>query len=134
MTRPLIERPPRGRAAHHGWPLEDRTPPELTSAGPSAWHGPDLHAHRGRSGRCVLDDLRMDPSLPQVSLALWRADAVVLFDWLMSVDLNAVPITHPAEKQALMDLLTRLEETDVTGVTQEEIDSARDQVARDIGW
>ena len=82
----------------------------------------------------MLDDLRMDPSLPQVSLALWRADAVVLFDWLMSVDLNAVPITHPAEKQALMDLLTRLEETDVTGVTQEEIDSARDQVARDIGW
>lgn len=43
----------------------------------------------------------MDPSLPKVRLELWRADAVVLFDWLMSVDLNAVPITHPAEKQAL---------------------------------
>jgi len=47
----------------------------------------------------------MDPSLPKVRLELWRADAVVLFDWLMSVDLNAVPITHPAEKQALADLL-----------------------------
>jgi hypothetical protein len=34
---------------------------------------------------------------------------VALFDWLMSVDLDALPITHPAEKQALADLLTRLE-------------------------
>jgi hypothetical protein len=38
-----------------------------------------------------------------------RSDAVALFDWLMSVDLDALPITHPAEKQALADLLTRLE-------------------------
>ena len=72
---------------------------------------------------------------PKVDIALWRADAVVLFDWLMTVDLNAVPISHPAEKQALMDLLTRLEtETDVPGVTQEEIDSARADVARHMGW
>jgi hypothetical protein len=77
----------------------------------------------------------MDPSLPRVRLELWRADAVVLFDWLMSVDLNAVPITHPAEKQALADLLTRLEhETDIPGVTQEQIDTAREEVARDMGW
>jgi hypothetical protein len=38
-----------------------------------------------------------------------RADAVVLFDWLLSTDLDAVPITHPAQKQALADLLSRLE-------------------------
>jgi hypothetical protein len=77
----------------------------------------------------------MDRSLPKVTIKLWRADAVVLFDWLMSVDLNAVPITHPAEKQALADLLTRLEhETDIPGVTQEQIDTARQEVARDIGW
>jgi hypothetical protein len=76
----------------------------------------------------------MDPSLPTIPLTLWRSDAVVLFDWLMAVDLNAVPITHPAEKQALMDLLTRLEETDITGVTPEEIDAARQEVARDMGW
>ena len=77
----------------------------------------------------------MDPSLPKVRLELWRADAVVLFDWLMSVDLNAVPITHPAERQALSDLLTRLEqETDLPGVTQEQIETAREEVARDIGW
>ena len=76
----------------------------------------------------------MDSLLPTVRLDLWRADAVVLFDWLMSVDLNAVPITHPAQKQALADLLTRLEETDIPGVTQQQIDTARDEVARDMGW
>lgn len=70
----------------------------------------------------------------QVPFSLWRSDAVVLFDWLMSVDLNTVPITHPAEKQALMDLLTRLEQSDVAGVTQAEIDEARSEVARDMGW
>ena len=63
--------------------------------------------------------LGMDSSLPTVSISLWRSDAIVLFDWLSTVDLDAVPITHPAEKQALMDLFTCLEhETDVPGVTR----------------
>lgn len=61
-------------------------------------------------------------------------DAIVLFDWPMSVDLHAIPITHPAEKQALADLLTRFEhETDLPGVTQEQIDAARGDVYRDMG-
>ena len=77
----------------------------------------------------------MDRSLPKVTIELWRSQAIVLFDWLMSVDLNAVPITHPAEKQALADLLTRLEhETDIPGVTQEQINTARQDVAHDMGW
>jgi hypothetical protein len=77
----------------------------------------------------------VDSSLPTVRIDLWRADALVLFDWLMSVDLNAVPVTHPAEKQALADLLTRLEqETDILPVSQAEIDAARDDVARAMGW
>lgn len=77
----------------------------------------------------------MDPSIPTVSINLWRADVVVPYDWLMSVDLNSVPITHPAEKQALADLLTCIEtETDIPGVTQTQIDVARAEVARDMGW
>lgn len=77
----------------------------------------------------------MTADLPVVEIKLWRADAVVLFDWLMSTDLNTVPITHPAQKQALADLLTRLEhETDIPGVTQEQIDAAQGEVARDMGW
>jgi hypothetical protein len=80
------------------------------------------------------DAVAVSESIPKVPLALWRSDAVVLFDWLMSTDLNTIPISHPAEKQALMDLLTQLEQTEVTGATQEEIDAARAEVARDIGW
>jgi hypothetical protein len=77
----------------------------------------------------------MDTAQPTVDIKLWRSDAVVLFDWLMSVDLDAIPITHPAEKQALLDLLARLEsQTDVPGTAQEQIDHARAEVARDMGW
>jgi hypothetical protein len=73
-------------------------------------------------------------STPTVDLRLWRADAIVLFDWLMSTDLNAVPITHPAQKQALTDLLARLEELEVTESTEEEIAAAQDEVAKSMGW
>ncbi|SIN36724.1 hypothetical protein [Micromonospora cremea] len=75
----------------------------------------------------------MNKDLPKVALELWRADALVLFDWLQEVDLNAVPISHPAQKQALMDLLTRLEETDAAEATHEEIDAAKAEVSQDMG-
>ncbi|WP_328876204.1 hypothetical protein OHT76_42475 [Streptomyces sp. NBC_00287] len=42
----------------------------------------------------------MEPHLPTVTVRLWHTGAVVLFDWLMSTDLDAVPITHPSQKQA----------------------------------
>ncbi|RSO09150.1 hypothetical protein DMH26_02010 [Streptomyces sp. WAC 05379] len=73
-------------------------------------------------------------STPTVDLRLWRSDAVVLFDWLMSTDLNSVPITHPAQKQALADLLARLEEADVLDSTEEEIAAAQEEVGKDMGW
>jgi hypothetical protein len=60
---------------------------------------------------------------------------VVLFDWLMSTDLNTVPITHPAQKQALTDLFTRLEqEADVLPPCEDEIAAAQREVAKDMGW
>ncbi|MFD9442302.1 hypothetical protein ACFWBR_30005 [Streptomyces sp. NPDC060006] len=79
----------------------------------------------------------MEDDLPTVTVRLWRADAIVLFDWLMSTDLDSVPVTHPAQKQALADLLSRLEwaaDTDVTGSTTKEIAAAQQEVARDMGW
>jgi hypothetical protein len=79
----------------------------------------------------------MDSDLPTVTVRLWRADAVVLFDWLMSTDLNTVPITHPAQKQALADLLSRFEwaaDTDITGSTAEQIAAAQHEVAKNMGW
>ncbi|WP_438489606.1 hypothetical protein [Streptomyces sp. S186] len=79
----------------------------------------------------------MEAELPTVTVRLWRADALVLFDWLMGTDLDSVPVTHPAQKQALADLLSRLEwdtDTDLTGTTSEEIAAAQQEVAQDMGW
>ncbi|MGW7003879.1 hypothetical protein ACWGCW_13900 [Streptomyces sp. NPDC054933] len=67
----------------------------------------------------------------------WRADAIVLFDWLASTDLGTVPITHPAQKQALADLLSRFEwaaDHDISTATAEEIAAAQEEVAKDMGW
>ncbi|MFE9381001.1 hypothetical protein [Streptomyces sp. NPDC006855] len=72
-------------------------------------------------------------STTTVDLRLWRADAIVLFDWLMSTDLNAVPITHLAQKQALADLLARLEEVDIIESIDEEIAEAQAEVAKNMG-
>jgi hypothetical protein len=73
--------------------------------------------------------------LPKVTVELWRSDAVVLFDWLMTTDLNAVPIAHPAQKQALTDLCLQLEmQTDVMEATDAQISAAQDEVAKDMGW
>ncbi|MFF4858649.1 hypothetical protein ACFY2N_27580 [Streptomyces rubiginosohelvolus] len=58
----------------------------------------------------------------------------MLFDWLMSTDLNSIPITHPAQKQALVDLLARLEEVDIIESTDEEIAAAQAEVAKKMGW
>ncbi|MFD7322413.1 hypothetical protein ACFV9D_15205 [Streptomyces sp. NPDC059875] len=76
-------------------------------------------------------------SVPTVNVRLWHADAVVLYDWLMNTDLDTVPVTHPAQKQALTDLLSRFEwaaDVDVTESTQEEIATAQAEVAKDMGW
>ncbi|MFJ9417823.1 hypothetical protein ACIRPT_27230 [Streptomyces sp. NPDC101227] len=73
-------------------------------------------------------------STPTVNVGLWRSDAIVLFDWLNTTDLNTVPVTHPAQKQALTDLLARLEDEDVSDSTAEEIAAAQNEVAKDMGW
>lgn len=77
----------------------------------------------------------MDPDPPTVTVELWRADPVVLFDWLMTTELNTVPISHPAQKQALADLLDRLEhETDILPLTHQEVAAAQRDVSKDMGW
>jgi hypothetical protein len=83
----------------------------------------------------------MDTTPPTATVTLWRSDAIVLFDWLKSTDLNTVPMQHRAEKQALTDLLTRLEGgTDIpygasgTGLIEVEVDAARAEVAKNMGW
>jgi hypothetical protein len=62
-----------------------------------------------------------------VDVRLWTADALVLFDWLMQVNLDRLPVEHPAERQALADLLGRLGHVlDVPSRGQ--IDRARDLI------
>ena len=68
----------------------------------------------------------------RITLELWRADAIVLFDWLMTVDFNAVPHNHRAERQALIDLLTQIEQS-LISPTAAEIAEAREAVSREMG-
>jgi hypothetical protein len=84
---------------------------------------------------------RVSQRKQKVTITLWRADAIVLYDWLMRTDLSTVPIEHPAEKQALADFSSALEtQTESlygaggSGITQDEVDEARAEVARDMGW
>jgi hypothetical protein len=68
-----------------------------------------------------------------IDLRLWDQDAIVLYDWLMSVDFDAIPV-HPSQKQALTDLLNQIEQSLPPGATAEEIEAAKTAVSRDMGW
>ncbi len=76
----------------------------------------------------------VDDEIRHITVELWEADAIVLFDWLTSIDLDTVPISHRSEKQALLDLLTRLEETRAAHASDEQVKAAQEWVARDMGW
>lgn len=69
------------------------------------------------------------------SIQLRPADTIVLYDWLMSVDLDQIPARHKACKQALADLLTALEtQAPVSGLTRAQIERAQHEVSKDMGW
>jgi hypothetical protein len=70
-----------------------------------------------------------------IQVELWDQDAIVLFDWLMSVDFEKIPVTHPSAKQSLANLLSALEELGfVQSVTTEMVSSAQREVSKDMGW
>jgi hypothetical protein len=75
----------------------------------------------------------MEDEMKRVELELWEADAVVLRAWLEWVDMDALPVQHRAEKQVLMDLLTRLEAS-VVIESDKALSDAREAVARGMGW
>ena len=69
------------------------------------------------------------------TIELWPADGIVLYDWLMSVDLTQIPARHNAQKQALADLLAALEtQAPVAGLARAEIEQAQHEVSKDMGW
>ena len=60
----------------------------------------------------------------------------MLFDWLREVDLDAVPVTHPAQKQALSDLSSAFEwlcDYPVEHTTSDEIEAAQADVREGHG-
>jgi hypothetical protein len=80
----------------------------------------------------VSDDFAADA---RWSIELLPADAIALFDWLMTVDFSTIPVHHRAHKQALTDLLAALEtQAPVAGISQAQIDRALSQVSKDMGW
>lgn len=72
----------------------------------------------------------MDAQFPVMNLSLWKADAVVLHHWLSTVDLDALPFEDESQRQALLDLLTELDQTDVADADDAEIVAAHTQVTR----
>ena len=69
------------------------------------------------------------------TIELRPADGIVLYDWLMSVDLTRIPARHNAQKQALADLLAALEaQAPVAGLTRAQIEQAQQEVSKDMGW
>ena len=48
-----------------------------------------------------------NPEFTNISLTV--AAAQVLLHWLSAVPVDVIPVTHPADRQALADLLTALE-------------------------
>ena len=72
---------------------------------------------------------------PTINIELWTEDAVVLFHWLQSVDLDRVPAEHKAVKQALTDLHSRLEEIVPYKfeLSPQRISAAQHEVSKDMG-
>ncbi len=69
------------------------------------------------------------------SLELPPCDFIVLYDWLMTVDLGRIPVNDKAQKQALTDLLVAVEtQVPVAGLTQAQINHAQEQIAKAMGF
>lgn len=58
--------------------------------------------------------------------------ALVLLRWLQRVDFSRVEASHPAEKQALAEVLTALEVSVAEG-TEQELEEARSKLLQDAG-
>ena len=73
-----------------------------------------------------------EPELGFVGLRMWNRSVLVLMDWLLTTDEKALPYTHPAQKQALRDLLTAIEWSRGLGYTDEELAIAQERVSSNM--
>lgn len=66
-----------------------------------------------------------------VVLPLSHDEALVLLTWLVELDLEAVPVRHPAEKQALLELLLRLDaQVAPASLTPADVEAARHRLGQ----
>jgi hypothetical protein len=73
-----------------------------------------------------------EPEPGFVGLRVWDRSMLVLMDWLLTSDENVLPYTHPAQKQALRDLLTAIEGARGLGYTDAELAVAQEQVSSNM--
>lgn len=73
-----------------------------------------------------------EPEPGFIGLRVWDRSVLVLMDWLLTTDETALPYTHPAQKQALRDLLTAIEWARGLGYTDAELEVAREQVSSNM--
>jgi hypothetical protein len=71
-------------------------------------------------------------NVQKVKVELTQSAASVLRRWLEMVPIEAVPVTHVADRQALSDLLAALEWS-VPEPTQESVEVARKELLKDAG-
>jgi ribosomal protein S18 acetylase RimI-like enzyme len=70
----------------------------------------------------------------EIGFSIWEADAIVLREWLAALDLDAVPTGHETHRDALVELLSRLNQTSAAHASRAQIDDARERVARDMPY
>ncbi|WP_377108585.1 hypothetical protein [Propionicimonas sp. T2.31MG-18] len=73
-----------------------------------------------------------EPEPGFVGLRVWDRSVLVLMDWLLTTDESTLPYTHPAQKQALRDLLTAIEWSRGLGYTDAELAVAQEQVSSNM--
>lgn len=84
----------------------------------------------GRSGQDAWNSVRAMAGFVDVPLTV--AAASVLRRWLETVPSEVVPVTHPADRQALADLLTALEMCG-PDPSDGELEAARTSLLRNSG-
>jgi hypothetical protein len=67
-----------------------------------------------------------------INIRLTREASQVLADWLIRVPVSVIPVTHPADRQALADLLFALEDG-APPASPQEIEEARAILLRHKG-
>ncbi|RYF52420.1 MAG: hypothetical protein EOO27_28595 [Comamonadaceae bacterium] len=85
-----------------------------------------------RSGRHASISRMEEPEPSFTGLRVWDRSVLVLMDWLLTTDENSLPVTHPAQKQALRDLLTAIEWARGLGYTDAELAVAQEQVSSNM--